>query len=94
MKNPYQDPLNYSALPPQVAQSWTNGHHPLHSLNDPHALEDTGNIIMKVLHQQMGATMCVAVLTLPHLKPQRLHVCEPRVGICPASQECEKKWSS
>ena len=73
MKNPYPYPLNYSAPPPQVAQSRTSGHHPSLFLNDPHALEDTGYIIMQALLQQMEATMCVAVLALPHLTPQ-LHV--------------------
>ena len=39
--------------------------------HDPHALgKDTGYKIMKVLPQQMGATMCVALLALPHLTPQ------------------------
>ena len=43
------------------------------SLNDPHALrKDTGYIIMKVFPQLMGATMCVAVLALPHLTPKLL----------------------
>ena len=41
--------------------------------DDPHTLgKDTGYIIMKVLPQQMGAMMCVAVLALPHLTPQLL----------------------
>ena len=36
------------------------------SLNDPHALgEDIIYTIMRALAQQMGATMCVAVLALP-----------------------------
>ena len=40
-------------------------------MNDHHALgEGTGYIIMKVLPQQMGARLCVAVLALPHLTPQ------------------------
>ena len=43
------------------------------SLNDPHALgEDIIYIIMRALAQWMGATMCVAVLALPHPTPQPL----------------------
>ena len=43
------------------------------SLNDHHALgEGTRYIIMKVLPQQMEATMCIAVLALPHLTSQHL----------------------
>ena len=70
MMKPYH--LNYSAPPPQVAQFRTSGHHPpLLSLNDPHKLEeDIIYTITQALCQQIGATMCLAVLVLPHVTPQ------------------------
>ena len=44
---------------------------PLLSLNDPHELEeDIIYTITQALCQQIGATMCVAVLALPHVTPQ------------------------
>ena len=48
------------------------------SLNDPHALgEDIIYTIMQALPQQMGATMCVVVLALPHptTQLQSVHDC-------------------
>ena len=64
MKNLYSDLLTYSSPPSlQVTLSSTNSHH---SLNYPHGLwKDAICATTQVLCQQIGATMCVAMLTLP-----------------------------
>ena len=62
----------FSPTPSIIQNKWPS---PPPSLNDPHALgEDTIYTTMRALPQKMGATMCVAVLALPHPIPQ-LHSC-------------------
>ena len=59
--------LNYSAPPLQIKIS---GHHLLHSLNDPHELEEgIKYTIMPALRPRIGALKSIVVLALPYLTP-------------------------
>ena len=71
---PYCDCMTHSGMGGRrsctiIQDKWPHSLPP--SLNDPHKLkEGTIYTITQVLCQQIGATICIAVLALPHLTPQ------------------------
>ena len=72
MKNPYPDPPNYSAPPPQVAQPRTNKSLPSTIPPPQRPGEGTSYTTTPVSPQSLGATMCVAVLALPTQHPNSI----------------------